>query len=473
MLINDVYYKFKNFLGMWNYLCVQYIMKNNKCLYLYTNQFDLILDYHLNNNKEYYRVKEQNLKGSKRSIAFEVFETFVIRDMKYYHGTDKLDSAAALKLAIDNKPKRWTSSYTGQIGKALNIDAIKKSFEQLPFNLLNNMLMNTSQGAIIYSTSEEHENVYCYDVVSAYPTILLGKVPNKFIRSTYKPAQGKIHFGKIIIKNFKAKNVRLIPLYRGKEIPKDCVIAGKRIVAGTSYSYYGFIEHELRILKNYYDCESISVSDVYECEMEYLPEESRNSIKTVYDNKLAAKGTDNYDGYKQMFNRIFGYFITTYEKDGELKIRDKDVPYQIGLWIISQQRQIMLDAIEAVGLENVVAAHTDGIKVVGNFNDVFEEINQRRGTVYKDLGRWELEEVIDKIQYLSNVKAKYIVNGELKMKHGGLSDVDTAHFLMGKTYEEINGNSIISFTTKKKVIENENGVYVVLKRVEIPLSAIE
>lgn len=69
-----------------------------------------------------------------------------------------------------------------------------------------------------------------------------------------------------------------------------------------------------------------------------------------------------------MFNRIFGYFITTYEVDGELRIRDKDVPYQIGLWIISKQRQIMLDAIEAVGLENVVAAHTDGIKVVGNFN---------------------------------------------------------------------------------------------------------
>jgi len=59
------------------------------------------------------------------------------------------------------------------------------------------------------------------------------------------------------------------------------------------------------------------------------------------------------------------------------------------------------------------------------------------------------------------------------MKHGGLSDVDTAHFLMGKTYEEINSSSIISFTTKKKIIENENGIYIILKRVEIPLSAVE
>lgn len=393
--------------------------------------------------------------------------------MKYYHGTDKLDSAAALKLAIKNKPKRWTSSYTGQIGKALNIDAIKKSFKQLPFDLLNNMLMNSSQGAIIYSTREEFKNVYCYDVVSAYPTILLGKIPKNFIRSKYEPAADRIHFGKITIKNFKVKNPRFIPLYRGKEVPENCVLTGKRIVAGTSYSYYGFIEHELRILKNYYDYESISIADIYRCEMEYLPEESRDSIKKVYDDKLAAKGTDNYDGFKQMFNRIFGYFITTYEVDGELRIRDKDVPYQIGLWIISKQRQIMLDAIEAVGLENVVAAHTDGIKVVGNFNQVFEEINQRRGLVYKNLGRWEFEEVIDKIQYLSNVKAKYLVNGKLKMKHGGLSDVDTAHFLMGKTYEEINSSSIISFTTKKKIIENENGIYIILKRVEIPLSAIE
>lgn len=458
---------------MWNYLCVQYIMKKNKCLYLYTNQFDLILDYHLNNNSEYYRTKEQKLNGSKRTISFDIFESFVIRDMKYYHGTDKLDSAAALKLATDNKPKRWTSSYTGQIGKALNIDAIKKSFKQLPFDLLNNMLMNSSQGAIIYSTIEEFKNVYCYDITSAYPTILLGKVPKNFIRSKYEPAQGRVHFGRIIIKNFKSKNPRFIPLYRGKEVPKDCVLAGKRIAAGTSYSYYGFIEHELRILKNYYECESVSIADVYRCEMDYLPEESRESIKAVYDNKLAAKGTDNYDGFKQMFNRIFGYFITTYEKDGELKIRDKDVPYQIGLWIISQQRQIMLNAIEAVGLENVVAAHTDGIKVVGNFNSTFEEINLRRGSVYKDLGEWKLEEVIDRIQYLSNVKAKYEVNGELKMKHGGISDVDTTHFLMGKTYDQINSNSMISFTIKKKIIENEEGIYIVLKRVEIPLSAIE
>ena len=59
------------------------------------------------------------------------------------------------------------------------------------------------------------------------------------------------------------------------------------------------------------------------------------------------------------------------------------------------------------------------------------------------------------------------------MKHGGLSDVDTAHFLMDKTYEEITSSSIISFTTKKKIIENENGIYIILKRVEIPLSAVE
>ena len=455
---------------MWRFLVVRYAWKKRKKLYLYTNQFDLILDYHLNNDRDYYKTNELRMG---KVIAVNILDWFTVRDMKYFHGTDKLSRAAALKTIEINRPKRWASSYTGQLGRALNIETIKKDFKKLPQSLLNKMLMETSQGAIIYSTTQEHHNVYCYDITSAYPTILLGKVPKSFVRSSYKPAQGKIHFGKITIKNFIAKNNRMIPLYRGKEIPKDCVVVGKRIYAGLSYSYYGFIEHELRILKKYYKSEAISITDTYECEMDYLPEEARTSIKTLYDNKLAAKGTEDYDGYKQMFNRIFGYFITTVEKNGELKVRDNEVPYQIGLWIISKQRQVMLNAIEEIGIENVVAAHTDGIKTIGCFDSKFEEINKRRGSIYKDLGEWKMEEHIDRIQYLSNVKAKYEVNGELKMKHGGISDTDIDFFLKDKTYDDIDENSEIYFTVGKRIYEEENGIYIELKRKLIPLSIIE
>lgn len=132
----------------------------------------------------------------------------------------------------------------------------------------------------------------------------------------------------------------------------------------------------------------------------------------------------------------------------------------------------MLDAIEKIGLDNVVAAHTDGIKVVGCFDKEFEELNKKRGLVYKDLGQWGKEEVIDKIKYLSNVKAKYIVNGELKMKHGGISDIDIKHFLMGKSYENIDDKSLIYFTSDKKICENCNGIYVVLKRILIPINKL-
>lgn len=457
---------------MWNYLTVIYSWKLKKSLYLYTNQFDLILEYHLNNDSEYYSVEEQKIGGA-RVIGFKVLGNFTIRDMKYYHGTDKLSAAAALKVATKNKPKRWTSSYTGQIGRALNIEAIKKEFPKLSFNLTEKMLMNTSQGAIITSKTQEFKDVYCYDIVSAYPTILLGKVPKTFEKAPYKPSKNSIHFGKITITNFRSKHIELIPLYRGKDVPDDCVIAGKRIYAGLTYSYYGFIEHELRILENYYTFDSISISDTYKCTMDYLPKESIESIKSIYDGKLAAKGTEDYDGYKQMFNRIFGYFITTYSENGKLKVRDNSVPYQIGLWIISKQRQVMLDAIEAVGYENVVAAHTDGIKTCGNFDSTFNSINERRGVVYKNLGQWDMEEHIDRIKYLSNVKAKYEINGELKMKHGGISDDDIEDFIQSNTYDSITDETEISFTIAKKVCEDSNGIYIVLKRVLVPITAIE
>jgi hypothetical protein len=56
-------------------------------------------------------------------------------------------------------------------------------------------------------------------------------------------------------------------------------------------------------------------------------------------------------------------------------------------------------------------------------------INLRRGSIYRDMGQWDKEAVLEKVQYFSNVKAKYIENGVLKMKHGGICEEDITAFL--------------------------------------------
>lgn len=456
-------------LQLYNFLTINYAWKN-KNIILYTNQFNLVLDYHL--NKNYYRTLVQHLsKNENKIMSFKVLDSFIIRDMKYFYGSDKLSTKASINAINSKKIKRWNSSYTGEIGEALKIEAIKKEFPRLPDNLLNNMLMHTSQGAIIYASEKEAKDVHSYDVISAYPSILLGKVPYSFKKiMQYNP--NKVCFGKITIKNFKAKYKNFIPLYKGKENPKECVVCGKRIYAGLNYTYYGFIKDELRILNTYYNYESLKISDLYECEMDYLPRESRTSIINLFNRKNNAKGTEDYEGYKQMFNRLFGYFITTCKDNKELKIRDKRVPYQVGLWIISQQRQIMLDAIDKVSIDKVVSCHTDGIKVIGNHDIDFKELNNKRGTIYKNIGHWSKEEHIDRIQYLSNVKAKYEVNGKLYMKHGGISDEDIEEFLANKTYDSITLDSKIKVTLKEKIAETKKGTFITKQRALIPIKIL-
>jgi hypothetical protein len=125
------------------------------------------------------------------------------------------------------------------------------------------MIYEAPQGGIIISKQEEFSNVYCYDVVSAYLANLLeGKLPCGF-KKVNKVEKGKYHFGKITVKGLKAKNNKALSLYRGKRIPEDCVINGKRIVAALEYSFYCYLELELPILNYFYTFESIEISDIY------------------------------------------------------------------------------------------------------------------------------------------------------------------------------------------------------------------
>ena len=472
LYIANLKIKFKYFTQLWNYLTLNYVYKDNKNIILYTNQLKLIAEYHIHYHSDYFNISTQTMfKNDKKVIAVKVLDSFVIRDMGYYYGSNKLPVDTCLHLMQHEHIKRWNASYTNKIGTTICIDKIKAKFPAPNAIILNHMLNNTSQGPIIYSSFDEAKNVYAYDVKSAYPAILLCKMPVKFVKTNVYDTS-KIYFGKITIKNFKAKNKYFLPLYRGKKTPEKCVLSGKRIFAGEEYSYYGFISHELRLL-HYYNYQDVKISDLHECEMDYLPKESLLSIIKMFDLKNNAKGKPEYAGYKQLFNRIFGYFITTKKVDDKLQIRDKSVPYQIGLWIISQQRQIMLDAIDRVGLNNVVSCHTDGIKTFGNYDDVFDYLNKKRGTIYKDIGFWKKEEHIDRIQYYSNTRAKYKIGDEIGMKHGGINETDINNSIRGLKYDEINENTIIKMTIKEAIMEDKRGTFIAKKRIYVPLKQIK
>lgn len=380
--------------------------------------------------------------------------------MKYHYGTDKYSPEIAVEI-IQNKQTRWNSSYTGEIGKSICIDKIKKEFNPVSRNLLKNMINKTSQGAIIYSRRDiTFYNVLSNDIKSAYPAILLEQVPYNF--RLIKPENFKIgngvHFGKIIIKGLKAKDSNFLPLYRGKEEINGLKVAciNKRIVAAEEYNYYGFIEHELELLNYAYTYKSIELDldEVYDVDFKYLPTESLEAIKAMYNEKSNNKGSANYFAIKQKFNRIFGYFLTTIEGKDGLALRDREVPYYIGLWVVSAQRNRMIKAFKKVGIENIVASHTDSIITKNVSCDVFNDLNKE---VYKDIGKWD-SEPYEAIEYFSNTRAKYLQNGEIKFKHGGISEQDIEGFLKNnRDFAAIKGDSVFNFTLCREFNQTPKG----------------
>lgn len=426
------------------------------CYVCYTNDFKELHDY----CKKHYDMTDINLSNiTKKLIGFRV-GSLIVRDMKYHYGTDKYSPEIAVEI-IQNKQIRWNSSYTGEIGRSICIDKIKKEFNPVSRSLLKNMINKTSQGAIIYSRKDiTFYNVLSNDIKSAYPAILLEQVPYNFKLinpGSFKIGDG-IHFGKIIVKGLKAKDLNFLPLYRGKEEINDSkvICSNKRIIAAIEYSYYGFIEHELELLNYAYTYKSIELDldEVYDVDFKYLPVESLEAIKAMYNEKSNNKGSANYFAIKQKFNRIFGYFLTTIEGKDGLALRDREVPYYIGLWVVSAQRNRMIKAFKKVGIENIVASHTDSIITKNVSCDVFNDLNKE---VYKDIGKWD-SEPYEAIEYFSNTRAKYLQNGKIGFKHGGISEQDIEGFLKNnQDFAAIKGDSVFNFTLCREFNQTSKG----------------
>lgn len=449
----------------------EWLAAKHKRFHVYTNDFDLIWKAY-EKFIIYYRqkYKVQVLKIGARVYGLNLFNVVSFKDMKYKYGSDRFTAAAAVEI-INKDNTNNKSSFTSNLGRLIDIDSIRKKFQPISFALRDKMMNETPNGAIILANvGKEFTDVHCYDVCSAYLACLLeGRIPSQFIKVN-KRNKNQEYYGKVKYKNLKAKNPQMLVLYGTKRMEgKDIVKVGSRILAAAEYSFYCFL-NERWIIDQYYTYDSceIDCDNLYWIQFEKLPLSSIKAIKKLYDDKLAAKGQVDYDGFKQIVNRIYGFFTTKrINKEGKTVARDYQVPYQIGIWIVHKQRLFMAALIQQVGIEHVVSAHTDGVKFDCNADKIVDKVNLKRGEIYKDVGQWKKEEVFDKCFYFSNTVAKYEVNGEIGMKHGGISEEDVNEFLVGKTYEDINEDAdfYITLASTKKIICEKDRTYIVKRKV--------
>lgn len=454
--------QFNNFMEMYEELA-----RRHKRFHVYTNELNLLL-------KLYYKRKNLKVKAlmvGRLIYGLNVANVVSFKDMKYKFGSDKFSKDVALNL-IQKDTGDVRSSFTSNLGKRIGIEYIKEKFPPISRSLRKEMILHSPKGPIIFSSpDQEFENVHCYDGDSAYPAILLeGMLPSKFIKIN-KIIKGKKYFGRVIIKDLRANDPRYLPLYSTEDlIGEDIAVIGSRVIAAKTYEFYCFLD-EKWIIDRYYKYKSFQIdfNNLYMVEFSRLPEKSRSAIKKLYNDKLKAKGTKDYEGIKQIINRVYGFFLT---KNGDGNdVRDPEIPYQIGLWIIHKQRMMMVGLIEKVGIQYLVQAHTDGVKFCCDADDIVAAANEKRGIIYKNIGQWKIEETLDRCYYYGHTLGKYQIGDQVGMKHGGISNSDIKEFLEEKTYDDITEKSIINRTVSQDIVVEENRTFIFKKKEPISLNA--
>lgn len=370
----------------------------------------------------------------------------------WYLGSANLPAEYVAKESIKLFDRHPNQGYTYTIGQTLNIEAIKKEFPMLDFDnyIVKKMMKYSSRGPALFAQiGIDFNNVKRFDITSTYPALLLGEVPYKFSRKREADSRG--YFCKFVIKNLKAKYRNFTPIYIPSKLDTAQKRAefgictngsknksGKGVYAARHFEYYGF-DFEWNVIKAAYDYESIIVTDVFYVSYKRLPQDSIDALIQAFEKKQEMKGTVYADAYKVLFNRCYGYFVTTAKGKYGRKIRDFEVPFQVGAYIQNYARYMMVDmAVNIVGLENVVAMHTDSIYVTENCDlDLTGYCIIPPEYQYKNIGYFKSEGTMSRCCYFGYTLAKYIQDGKLGMKHGGICKEVADGIIEHYTYDEI------------------------------------
>lgn len=454
------------------YLFEKYVDKRPaRRVYVYTIYFDEIYEIYTKVADQAF-LKVNNYKNHEFVEAFQIFGSITYKNAKYYLGTDKID-----KIKPNNYCELINRFHNTNIKfnftTSLKSILINKEMESLgdekslPYSVIKELYTYTSLAPIIYSEiNKEFKNVYCYDFDSAYiDKYFKCRFPTNFRVCDVNSKQAVLI--RLRIKNIKAKNPRFCCLSVAN---KDC---GTRIIYPTKESKRVLMAKEIIISVFWFELKMIKECYIYDemikemawtADLKELPQSFLDTVFEMYNTKEEAKrNNEPYADKKVILNRIHGFFLTKKTINKEVQPMYKNLPIQIGFFTIALQRFLMYELIKKIGIENIVSAHTDSIKTKGNFNDIVQEWNDNHKNKYSDtMGVLELEGIMEKVIYYSNTRAKYIMDGEFKIKHGGIWEKDAEDIIKTYTYETLTNQSNYSHTVIRAFRTKEDKNY--LKR---------
>lgn len=191
--------------------------------------------------------------------------------------------------------------------------------------------------------------------------------------------------------------------------------------------YYVLTDFDLAAALKLYNFKGVELVNVRVAETtNYLPNEIREKVISLYNQKQANKGKNQsaYYNAKTTLDAIWGKALQKNSYNWKQQA-SKLIKPQWSLWSASYLRYEIVCLIEKIGVENVIAIDTDGIKTKGNFTSIFEAHNEEIRKANKEagfeseIGTWDTSEYYEQfIQFEKKVYAE-VINGEIECKFAG------------------------------------------------------
>lgn len=351
------------------------------------------------------------------------------------------------------------------------------------YKLLKSAFRGGNTASNRYCTNFIIDNVHSYDISSSYPFVMLAfKYPaTSFKFSTIESTDELEYYNSkyCTVALYSFENIRLkkdipipyLPYSKCEKILNSKNYNGRILSADFLQIALTNIDYE--IIKSQYDFDGLYVEQFYFAHADYLPVELREQILKYFTDKSTLKGVKGseyeYMKSKNKLNSIFGMMVTDilHEEyifnDGEYDIIEKTdiekyyksrnnfLSYQWGVFVTAYARRQLQIAIDSIcargGAYDIIYCDTDSVKFVGDYDYVFDNINNNiraycrenniihsvrvNDKVY-EMGNFDKEESYNQFITLGAKKYAYNINNKIGITVAGLNKKTGAEELAKK-----------------------------------------
>lgn len=243
-------------------------------------------------------------------------------------------------------------------------------------------------------------NMTRYDISSQYPfELLTRKYPlgryDTVENPTPRDLKNLLEYDHLFIIEFQVFNLKRKPGF-----PK--------FLQSERAQHFYMTSIDFRIFRFIYDFEIVRINRItFWWNSDLVFPQIRNFILRKYKTKTKLKGIPGreweYEHEKSNLNTVAGLVSTfpirdCYTVSGEKISMDPEqqleeyyngmarLPYSIGLFMVSYARASLWNAIQRIGPYSTVYFDTDCVDVIGECDDIIEELNQKRLEILKKIG---------------------------------------------------------------------------------------